>query len=511
MSKTAIAATGVMSTGLKAAAQQMESLYFASRRTGASAGELKALGFAAEQVGISAEKARSAVEGIAAARRTNPGLNGILVGLGIDPKQTDNARVMVQLLGKLGAMPHYQGAQIAAMFGLDERTFLMLKQGLPEMQKYLALREKMFSAAGINPQDMASRSHEFMGHLRVFEGALGNLADIIAYRLMPWGERVLDWLTGVVMWLTRADKATDGWSSKILGVLSALAGGSLVKGALGTLAKLFGRSAVASVAAEGAAGAEGAAATAGGSVLAPVAAIAALGYVALNRKAAQKVADYVNNKLGIDENWLGRHATNLFGKGKDGLADLVAGFEGHAKKGYGVYRDVAGRLTAGYGHLVRPGDDLNKLRNLDEAGARSLLARDLSDAVASVARLVKVKLTNNQAAALDDFVFNVGSDKFAKSTLLRKLNAGDYAGAANEFQRWNHALVDGHMTTVAALTARRAADAKLYRTPDQTIKIDQKNEFNISSTDPKGAASEIERRQSRANADLVRNFAGAFE
>ena len=135
MSKTALAATTVMGAGLKAVAQQMESLYFATRRTGASATELKELGFAAEQVGVSAEQARGAVEGLAAARRTNPGLNGILGGLGIDPRQTDNAKVLVQLLAKLHSMPYYQGAQVAGLFGINEQTFAMLEQGLPEMRE----------------------------------------------------------------------------------------------------------------------------------------------------------------------------------------------------------------------------------------------------------------------------------------------------------------------------------------------------------------------------------------
>jgi hypothetical protein len=212
MSKTALAATTVMGASLKAVAAQMEGLYFATRRTGASAGELKSLAFAAEQVGVSADQARGALEGLAASRRTNPGLNGILAGMGINPKETDNAKVLVELLSKLRSMPHYQGAQIAALFGINEQTFTMLEQGLPEMQKFLALREKMFGAAGINPDAMTGRSHEFMNSLRVLEAALGNLADIVAYRLMPMGEKVIDWLTSVVMWFTCAYPAAAGLS-----------------------------------------------------------------------------------------------------------------------------------------------------------------------------------------------------------------------------------------------------------------------------------------------------------
>jgi len=71
---------------------------------------------------------------------------------------------------------------------------------------------------------MTARSHEFMVHVRTLEAALGLLTDVIAYRLMPAGEKVIDWLVSVVAWFTKADKATDGWSSKLLGIVSALAG-----------------------------------------------------------------------------------------------------------------------------------------------------------------------------------------------------------------------------------------------------------------------------------------------
>lgn len=507
MSKTALAATTVMGAGLKAAAHQMEGLYFATRRTGASARELKDLGFAAEQVGVSADQARGALEGLAAARRTNPGLNGILGGMGIDPRQTDNAKVLVQLLAKLHSMPYYQGAQIAGMFGINEQTFAMLEQGLPEMQKYLVLRDKMFHAAGINPDDMTARSHEFMVHVRTLEAALGLLTDVIAYRLMPAGEKVIDWLVSVVAWFTKADKATDGWSSKLLGIVSALAGGSLLKGGFGLLGKLLGRGSAAAAESEAGEGAAGLLAGGGALTAGLVAALIGLLTVVFSKTAAE----WVRNKLGMPEKVTGETIKNAWGKTgiPAALDKAVSFFEGHAKRGYGVYKDVAGHLTAGFGHLVRPGENLS---NLDQQGALALLAKDLAAARNAVMSLVKVKLSQNQLGALTDFEFNVGRDKFAHSTLLRKLNAGNYSGASDQFQYWNHALVDGHMMALAGLTARRQWEANMFRRgDDRPVTVSQKNEYHVASTDPNGAASEIERRQSRINADLVRNLSGAVQ
>ena len=136
-----------------------------------------------------------------------------------------------------------------------------------------------------------------------------------------------------------------------------------------------------------------------------------------------------------------------------------------------------------------------------------MLMSDLGDALKAVHKLVKVHLGQNQEKALADLVYNIGGDAFAKSTLLKKLNSGDFAGAADQFQYWNHA----HHRTIQALTDRRAMERDMFRTPDRPITIHQKNEYEISSTDPKGAADEIKRRQKDATADMVRNLAGAVQ
>lgn len=65
-----------------------------------------------------------------------------------------------------------------------------------------------------------------------------------------------------------------------------------------------------------------------------------------------------------------------------------------------------------------------------EAEATQLLGRDLENAARDVLRLVKVPLTPGQFDALVSFAHNVGATSFAKSTLLVRLNAGDYDGAA---------------------------------------------------------------------------------
>lgn len=119
-----------------------------------------------------------------------------------------------------------------------------------------------------------------------------------------------------------------------------------------------------------------------------------------------------------------------------------------------AYEDVGGVLTIGYGHTATAKEGMR----ITKGQASALLRRDLASAEEAVDRLVKVDLTPNQFGALVSFVFNVGAEAFRKSTLLRKLNAGDYASVPSELARWNK--VKGK--TVAGLANRRAAEAGLW-------------------------------------------------
>src|ERR1700688_4535422 len=100
-----------------------------------------------------------------------------------------------------------------------------------------------------------------------------------------------------------------------------------------------------------------------------------------------------------------------------------------------AYQDQVGRWTIGYGHAtgVQPGDSITQLQ------AEAFLIQDLQLAEKYVNLLVKVSLTQGEFDALTDFAFNLGVEALEGSTLLKLLNAGDYADAANEFDKWDHA------------------------------------------------------------------------
>jgi len=113
--------------------------------------------------------------------------------------------------------------------------------------------------------------------------------------------------------------------------------------------------------------------------------------------------------------------------------DNLKQFEGYREK---VYLDSANLPTIGYGHLLKPGEDF---KIITREFAEQLLRQDIKTAESAVNKHVTVDLTQNQYDALVSFVYNVGGGAFAKSTLLKKLNSGDYNGAQNELPRWNKA------------------------------------------------------------------------
>lgn len=135
---------------------------------------------------------------------------------------------------------------------------------------------------------------------------------------------------------------------------------------------------------------------------------------------------------------------------KAGL-DLIKQFEGLYLK---AYRCPAGVPTIGYGHTA----GVAMGQTITQQQADDYLRRDVRQFERAVARLVTVPLTQGQFDALVSFAFNLGEGALAQSTLLRLLNAGDYAGAAAQFERWNKA--GGRV--LPGLVRRRAAERALF-------------------------------------------------
>jgi lysozyme len=129
-----------------------------------------------------------------------------------------------------------------------------------------------------------------------------------------------------------------------------------------------------------------------------------------------------------------------------------------------AYQDSVGVWTIGYGHT---GTDVREGLTITEAQAVVLLSADVAWAVTCVNKFVTAAINQNQFDALVDFTFNLGGASLAQSMLLRLLNAGDFAGAAAQFLRWNKA--GGKV--LRGLTIRRQAEMDLFNTPAAQAKV----------------------------------------
>jgi len=142
-----------------------------------------------------------------------------------------------------------------------------------------------------------------------------------------------------------------------------------------------------------------------------------------------------------------------------GLA-LIKEFEGLRLAAYLCPANV---WTIGYGHTSAAGQPaVYSGMRITEAQADEILRRDLAKYEAAVLRLVKVPLNQSQFDALASFCFNVGEGALGKSTLLRKLNRGEYGAVPSELMKW----VRGGGRELPGLVRRRRAEAKLWRDLD---------------------------------------------
>ena len=135
---------------------------------------------------------------------------------------------------------------------------------------------------------------------------------------------------------------------------------------------------------------------------------------------------------------------------KNGL-DLIKHFEGCKLE---AYKCPANVWTIGYGHTK----GVYEGQKITQEEADQMLLDELVEYEGYVNNLVTVGLNQNQFDAMVSWVYNLGGGNLKASTLLKVLNAGDYAGVPAQMLRWNKAggkVLEG-------LTRRRQAEADLW-------------------------------------------------
>lgn len=141
----------------------------------------------------------------------------------------------------------------------------------------------------------------------------------------------------------------------------------------------------------------------------------------------------------------------------DACLSLIKTFEGLSTTAYVC---PAGVWTIGYGHTK----DVKKGDVITQAGAEQLLQQDVKVFARQVINVLHHSINQNQFDALVAFAFNVGIGNLKSSTLLKKINIGDFKSAAQEFLKWNKARdkSTGEMKTHEGLTRRRQAEKRLF-------------------------------------------------
>lgn len=135
-----------------------------------------------------------------------------------------------------------------------------------------------------------------------------------------------------------------------------------------------------------------------------------------------------------------------------------------------AYRCPAGIWTIGWGETdgVRAGDRCTR----EEADR--WLCEDLAERARAVLDLCKIKPSPNELGAMVSLAYNIGLGGFAKSSVLRAHNAGDWQSASRAFGLWNKAKhpVTGELRELPGLTSRRAREAAMYLQPEPGESLD---------------------------------------
>lgn len=148
-------------------------------------------------------------------------------------------------------------------------------------------------------------------------------------------------------------------------------------------------------------------------------------------------------------------------------AHLIKHFESCKQKtagGFKAYVCPAGVLSIGWGHTTIRGRKFTRSTVWTQAVCDQVFMEDMDFFVGQVRRLVKVELTAYQFDAVASFCMNCGQGNLGSSTLLKKINARDFDGAAKEFPKWNK----GGGKVLSGLVRRRASESLLFQNiPDE--------------------------------------------
>ena len=179
-----------------------------------------------------------------------------------------------------------------------------------------------------------------------------------------------------------------------------------------------------------------------------------------------------------------------------GMTALLKKFEGCKLT---AYRCPAGVCTIGYGHTASAGaPPVKDGMTITQQQADDILSRDLVKFETAVYNMVQQPLNQNQFDVLVDFAYNAGAGALKSSTLLKKVNAGNFNEVPAELMKWTKGKIPGKgMQVLPGLLRRRQAESAWWTSSEAAV-----------TSAPAESPSDDEHEQ-RANPDpvLVRTMA----
>lgn len=142
-------------------------------------------------------------------------------------------------------------------------------------------------------------------------------------------------------------------------------------------------------------------------------------------------------------------------KTSQGGLDLIKEFEGFRAD---AYRCPAGVLTVGFGRTSAAGSPVRAGMRVTKAEAEAMLREDLGQYERAVSKALTRQPTQPQFDAMVSLCYNIGAGGFAKSSVVRRFNAGQIENAADAFRMWNKS----NGKVLNGLVRRREAERELF-------------------------------------------------
>jgi hypothetical protein len=515
----AAAATGIVA-GVKIISSQMENLYYASQRTGATVGNIMALRYAAGQIGLTADQAQGALENFARTLRLNPGSSSLLDSLGVTGK--DPAEKFDSFIAKAKTMQPYVAAAYAQLFGIDADTLLMLENGQDKRLEAERQYHQKLAAFGIDPDQAAKAGVDFNNSLRSVKDTFSDLWIVIESKLAPVltplvdefekfaenhagevAQGIADAVQSLANWIQSVNWKKVG--DDITTVYHAIGG---LKGILIGLAAIQLMPLVTGilnlVSAVGKLGAVAAGGAIGGllKVLGPI----ALMFHSEDLDTGED--EYLAKRRGGAPTIDGPQANDgeQFGQ----IIELPPETQkSTAQAPRGIRNNNPGNIV--YGKFAQSmgatGSDgrFAVFQSMEDGikAAVKLLEGYVAKGTDTVRKIISKWAPaneNNTAAYVDAVAKKLGISADTK------LSGDQLGGVANAIFQHENGRAFGN---VSSLSGARLGAGGGNSSP--SINIQQQNTFHIpGSSDPQGTARAVGGEQSRVNGDLVRNFAGAF-